>query len=408
MCATESELIGPLDKTKNDMERLAIKDEDDNYTDLKAYKQLCPLLSLMRIFGLYFKRCHNKHGHLRTECWMVYCMLISCVMILNVLRSFTVYRFGDEFNHALVQKLLFTIWSSECALKGILLIVFCYRMDGLPQFFKKWKSTCHNVRLDKLCLLMMKKYIFLTFLFMLANSVVFILVLMYVPILDNIYLEVVWRDALMYGKKWIFKTVLGVFAILLSTSSMLPVSLFVVLSCAVGKEMNQFTKGLVAAMYDEDFHGKFEDFRLRHQNLATLVDILDRIFAPMIAAVYSANIPMFCLVLYTMVTSIEIHLSLLLINVFWLGFILLQMTIVSITAAWVNVQVTYRKMNLILSNYYMKFLIRSDTNICIYKIHLESFCTLLSKQRHCLVAIFTILLSSLYILQAICATTLQH
>lgn len=328
-----------MGKHQNDMEKLTTSEEDENYTDLKAYRQLCPLLTLMRLFGLYYKRCVNKHGHLRTEGWMVYCLLISLLMILNVLRSFTVYRFGDEFNHALVQKVLFTIWSTECAIKGVILIVFCYRRDGFPQFFKKWKSTCHNVQLDKLSLYMMRKYIFLTFLFMLANSIVFILVLMYVPVLDEIYLEVVWRDALMYGKKIIFKSVLGVFAVLLSTSSMFPVSLFVVLSCAVGKEMNKFTEELVSAMYDDDFHGKFEDFRLRHQNLATLVDILDRIFAPMIAAVYSANIPMFCLVLYTMVTSIEIHISLLLINLFWLCFILLQMTIVSITAAWVNVQV---------------------------------------------------------------------
>ena len=330
----------PLGQRQNDLERSGLKEDDDNYTDLKAYRQLCPLLTLMRLFGLYYKRCADRKGRMKTEGWMIYCIFISFLMIVNVLRSFSVYRFGDDFNHALVQKVLFTIWSAECALKGVLLIVFCYREDGLPLFFKKWKSTCHNVRLDKLCLVMMKKYIFLTFLFLVANSIVFVLALLYVPVLDDIYLEVVWRGALEYGRKEIFKTVMGILAILMSTSSMFPVSLFVVLSCAVGKEMNKFTEELASAMYDDDFHGKVEDFRLRHQNLAALVDILDRIFAPMIAAVYSANIPMFCLVLYTMVTSIEIHISLLLINLFWLCFILLQMTIVSITAAWVNVQVS--------------------------------------------------------------------
>ena len=336
--AAESE---PMAQTQNHTDKKSFKDDVDDYSDVKAYRQLRPLLILMKISGLYYKRCVDKHGILRTECSICYCVCISFLMVMNVLRSFSVYRFGDAFNHALVQKVLFTIWSSECALKGVLLIVFCYRKDGFPHFFTKWKHTCQNDRLDKLCLVMMRKYIILTFLFILANSVVFILVLMYVPVLDNIYLEVVWRDALQYGQKEVFKTVLGVLAPLLSTSSMFPVSLFVVLSCAIGKQMNKFTEEMRAAMDDDDFHRKVEDFRLRHQNLCMLVEILDTIFAPMIAAVYSANIPMFCLVLYTMVTSIEIHISLLLINMFWLCFILLQMTIVSITAAWVNVQVSF-------------------------------------------------------------------
>ena len=334
---TESEPM--TQSSPNHTDKLASNDRDD-YSDVKAYRQLRPLLIAMKMSGLYYKRCPDKYGRLRTEGCICYCAFIISIMVTNVLRSFSVYRFGDEFNHALVQKVLFTIWSSECALKGILLAVFCYREDGFPHFFARWKSTCHDDRLDKLCLVMMRKYMILTFLFIMANSVVFILVLMYVPVLDNIYLEVVWRDALFYGRKYIFKIVLGVLAPLLSTSSMLPVSLFVVLSCAIGKQMNKFSEEMKLALSTEEFHGRIEDFRLRHQKLCSLIEILDLIFAPMIAAVYLANIPMFCLVLYTMVTSIEIHISLLLINMFWLCFILLQMTIVSITAAWVNVQVS--------------------------------------------------------------------
>ena len=324
---------------QNDLEKSTSKEDNDDYTEVKAYKQLRPLLILMKIFGLYYRRCVDKHGRLQIEKCMYYCLFINCIMVLNVLRSFTVYRFGDEFNHALVQKILFTIWSAECAMKGVILNIFYYRETGFPHFFTKWKSTCHNNRLDKVCLFMMKKYICLTFCFILANSVVFILVLMYVPVLDNIYLEVVWRDALQYGHKEIFKIVLAFLAPLLSTSSMFPVSLFVVLSSAIGKQMNKLTEEMTSSIQEENFIEKIEYFRLRHQSLCALIKILDKIFSPMIAAIYSANIPMFCLVLYTMLTSIDIHISLMLLNLFWLCFILLQMTIVSITAAWVNIQV---------------------------------------------------------------------
>ena len=334
---SESELTGLGQNGVETTDRIT---GDDTYCDIKVYRQLRPLLTLMKIFGLYYKRCVDKYGNTRHERWLYYCLFILSINVFNVLRSFSVYRIGDHFNQPLVQKLLFTIWSTECALKAIIMIKSCYRQNGLPHFFEKWNTICHNAPLDRVCLLMMKKYMVATFLFLLANSLVFILVLQYVPVLNDIYLEVVWRGALKFGHAAVFNIYLGVFAVVLSTSSMLPVSLFVVLSCAVGKQLSKFKGDLKLSVREDDFHGKFEELRVRHQNLSLLIDILDRIFAPMIAACYFANIPMFCLVLYTMVTSTNIHISLVLINFFWLCFILLQMAIVSTTAAWVHSQVS--------------------------------------------------------------------
>lgn len=309
-----------------------------DFTDTELYKQLRPLLVCMRMFGLYFKRAINRKGRLYVEFIVGYCFIVNLLMVLNVLRSFTVYRLADPFDHVLVQKLLFTVWSTECTFKGLLIMWNCYKQSRLPKFFCEWETVCGSVKLDKMCLLLMRKYIVLSFVFIIMNSVVFTLILIYVPVLSNIYLEVVWKNALYYENQFVFKIVLAGLAILNSSSSMFPVSLFVVLSSAIGKQMKRFTNDLTKAIADDDFHGRIEDFRLRHQNLCMLVALLDRIFAPMIAAVFSANIPMFCLVLYTLITTIDIHISLVLINLFWLCFILLQMTIVSVTAAWVNVQ----------------------------------------------------------------------
>ena len=344
--STSSNHFPDLEQTEtmpNDIATPVIKvigGSDDDET--KVYKQLRPLLILMKLFGLYYRREIGKFGKLRTEKCMFYCLFISFLMIVNVIRSFSVYRFGDAFNHALVQKVLFTIWSTECTLKGIILFRSCYRQKDLPYFFTEWKHISQNTPLDKWGLLMMKKYIFLTFLFLMVNSVMFLLILQYVPVLNDIYLEVVWRDALQFASGAVFNAVFGLLAVLNSTSSMFPVSLFVVLSCAVGKQLSDFNDELTSLTNDDEFHGKFEEFRLRHQNLCRLVGILDRIFSPMIAAVYCANIPMFCLVLYTMISSTDIHISLVLLNFFWLCFILLQMSIVSFTAAWVNCKVSNR------------------------------------------------------------------
>lgn len=333
----ETEQTEPI---ADDIVSTVMRDNDEDDREIIVYQQLRPLLTLMKIFGLYFKRSKDKYGELRTEKCLYYCLFISFLMIVNVIRSFSVFRIGDDFNHTLLQKVLFTIWSTECTLKGIILIRACYRQNGLSYFFAEWKHTSNNASLDKWGLLVMKKYIFLTFLFLVVNSVVFLMVLQYVPVLNAIYLEVVWRDALKFGSAAIFNAVFGVLAVLNSTSSMFPVSLFVVLSCAVGKQFNDLSGELKSLTNDDEFHGKFEEFRLHHQKLSLLIDILDSIFSPMIAAVYSANIPMFCLVLYTMITSTDIHISLALLNFFWLCFLLLQIFIVSFTAAWVNYQVS--------------------------------------------------------------------
>jgi len=323
--------------------RVELESRDNGYRDYcktKLYQELRPLLVCLRMFGLFFRRTVDGEGRSYMEPVVLWCFLISFTLCLNVVRSFTVYRLTDDFDNVMVQKLLFTIWSAECAFKGVLFFWICFKKKALQRFFKEWDSTCGNTRLDRMSLILMKKYIILTFLFIICNSIVFTLILMYVPVLEKIYLEVIWRNAVNFDNKIIFKITMSVLAMLNSASSMFPVSVFVVLSCAVGKRLKVFTDELVDAIAADDFHGRIEDFRLRHQNLCILVDLLDKIFAPMLAVIYIANIPMFCLVLYTMVVTIDIHISLVLINLFWLCFILLQLTIVSITAAWVNVKVS--------------------------------------------------------------------
>ena len=319
---------------------------DDDFCDFsraEIYKQLRPLLICMRIFGLYFKRTVGRNRKSKTECVALFCGLINLVMICNVIRSFSVYRVGDMFDAVLVQRVLFTIWSSECATKGLLLMWYCYKQNGLPQFFREWAVTCNNARIGSLALTMMRKFIVLSVVFILFNSVGFTIIIMYVPVLGDIYHEVVWRHADQFEDQLVFKIVLGIFAVLNSSFSMFPVSLYVVLTLAISKQMKKFSNELETAISDNEFHGNIQELRLRHMNLCNMVGILDRVFSPMIGAVFSANIPMFCLVLFTMVTSNNVHVSLVLINLFWLSFILLQMFIVSIAAAYVSVKVSVEK-----------------------------------------------------------------
>ncbi|KAH3888742.1 uncharacterized protein LOC127847377 [Dreissena polymorpha] len=308
-----------------------------DYTKTEIYRQLRPLLICLRMFGLYFRRTVNANGHAHIEPIVMFCLFVFFLNASNVVRSFALYRVGDPFDTVMVQRVLFTIWSTECAFKVTLFMWNCYQQKGFPRFFSDWDSICGSVKLSNVTLFMMKKYITLSFLFIIGN-VVFTLILIYVPALESIYLEVVWNNALENSNVIYCKIIICFLAILNSSASMFPVSMFVTLCFAVGRRLKKFNDELVTAIAADHFHDRLEDFRIRHLKLCSLVEILDHIFAPFLAAVYLANIPMFCLTLYTMVTTLKIHLSFVLINMFWLSFILLQMAIVSVTAAWVNVK----------------------------------------------------------------------
>jgi len=329
-CADSEEVLVKL----ND----SIDASQNDFTQTAIYRQLKPLFACMKMFGLYFVRVKPSRGKSYTEPIALFCFIVNTMAILNVVRSFTVFRLSDKFDNIMFQRLLFSIWSTECALKGSLMIWNCLKTNGLPNFFNQWSRVCQDARISKVCLFMMKKYIILSFLFIFVNSVVFTVSLTHVPILRYVYLEVVWRNASQFDDVilFVFKSVLTFLAILNSSSSIFPVSLFVILSFAVGKRLKKFSDNLRRASYQDDFHENIEEFRIQHEKLRGLVKNLDEIFSPLLAAVYFANIPMFCLVLYTLLSSLHSHLCIVLINLFWLSFILLQLTIVSVTASWIK------------------------------------------------------------------------
>ncbi|KAK3597634.1 hypothetical protein CHS0354_030187, partial [Potamilus streckersoni] len=260
-------------------------------------------------------------------------------MIVNVLRSVSIFYVGEGYEHQFFQKVMFLIWSAECTVKVVVLFIYCYRQDGFPEYFTTWNEICHGVGLDKFCKSLLTKTIVATWIFIIGNSVVFTLVLIYVPVLENIFLEVIWRHGNLYETKLQFKIMLGGLAIFMSSSSFFPIALYTVLSIALGLQFQKLTKELSSEISKEGhLEGNLEDFRLRHEDLCSLVDILNRIYMSIIAAAYAANIPMFCIVMYTLIHSIGIHVSLLLINLFWLTFMLLHLLIISSVAAWLTAQ----------------------------------------------------------------------
>ncbi|KAL3842230.1 hypothetical protein ACJMK2_020269 [Sinanodonta woodiana] len=317
-------------------------DQQDGKSDFrktKMYRQLRPLLVCMRLFGLYFTRAKTLDGKLQTEKVVWWCAFVSVFMIVNVIRSMTTFYIGESYEHPFFQKAMFLIWSSECTLKVVVLFIFCYRQDGLPEYFTLWSKMCHGIGLDKFCKLLLIKAIVATWIFIIFNSVVFTLVLIYVPILDDIYLEVSWRHANLYRTKYQFKMLLGGLAIFNSSSSLFPIALYTILCFALGLQFQKLTKELSSAISNEGhLEGNLEDFRLRHEDLCSLVTTLNRVYMPIIAAAYAANIPMFCIVMYTLIYSIDIHISIVLINLFWLTFLLMHLLIISSVAAWLSSQ----------------------------------------------------------------------
>lgn len=88
---------------------------------------------------------------------------------------------------------------------------------------------------------------------------------------------------------------------------------------------------------DGQFLDSLEKFRIRHQRRCKLVERADDLFKYYIANTYLTNIPLLCLLLYSMVAT-ENDVAYRFISAFRLTYVLIQMLILSVAATMINDQ----------------------------------------------------------------------
>ena len=102
---------------------------------------LRPLLTSMRLFGLYFER-QSEGSSNEKSCkrnpWMIYGILIVSILWLNVARMFSVFTKDDTFGMMLLTKTLTVVWVIQCAISQTSSYATCHS-GTLQKVFMRMK-----------------------------------------------------------------------------------------------------------------------------------------------------------------------------------------------------------------------------------------------------------------------------
>jgi len=104
---------------------------------------LRPLLTSMRLFGLYFVRQSEGSSNEKScKCnpWMIYGILIVSILWLNVARMFSIFTKDDKFDMILLHKIISVIWMIQCAISQTSIYASCHS-GTLHKVFMRMKLT---------------------------------------------------------------------------------------------------------------------------------------------------------------------------------------------------------------------------------------------------------------------------
>jgi len=105
---------------------------------------LRPLLTSMRLFGLYFVRPSKDSENWRCRvAWMSHAVFVVALLWLNAVRFLSVFRSDDTFDMALLNKIIAMLWSIQCAVSQTAFYATCH-LGTLQKVFA-------NVKLSDAC-----------------------------------------------------------------------------------------------------------------------------------------------------------------------------------------------------------------------------------------------------------------
>jgi len=109
--------MSPSESVTMDADTQVVLKRETSLTDC-----LNPLLTSMKLFGLYFVRQTQTADTIpgrkwrRCNAWMIHGMIIVALMWINVVRMFSVFKSEDKFGLALLTKTLAIVWTIELAI----------------------------------------------------------------------------------------------------------------------------------------------------------------------------------------------------------------------------------------------------------------------------------------------------
>lgn len=310
----------------------------DRERESKFFQSIKFLLNCCLGLGLFYKV--NNSSDTKINKSMLYSSLMCVILAANVVRSLTVYHMEEVSDEILFFKIQLSVWFFESTVKTLVMFIYCYREDGFNEFFLKWNEYLNNIAPDVLTIRVMYISTVICWAFVIVNTLVIVLSFFLSEELATLFTTVSWYEPLDQSIVLVLKLGMTFVIFVNSAAAVFPIALLVVLSMAVIKQFDDFGAQFKSCIQPQgEFNGVLDEYRLRHQKMCTIVDILDRVFMIIIAIVFIADTVMFCIILYNLIYT-TMPVSYRILNVFWLITMLLHIAIVSVVGAWLNVSVS--------------------------------------------------------------------
>ena len=346
----------PISKTPK---TLHMEDELVTIEDSMLYKTLSLLMTFMKIAGLFFiRRKRSHHGGFRgfwVNCtpMQAYCIAMNILLALNFARSLIMLQGTIAIDSAFFFNVLVIIFFYEAMSRAMLNFVACWKKKkGIQELFKTLDDICYPdgiIPYEESLRTTVKAMLGLSFVITFANMAV----LVYgffgpdsVKEVFKVYLIPVKpgsSGALILEITLLFITFVN------SMVAMLSLTFFTLICYVMHKEFEYFTRMFVMKIGQDDrFLDDLERFRIRHQRRCKVVDDADQIFKYYIANTYLTNVPLLCLLLYSVVYVDDVNheFSMRMIGIYRLGYVFLQMMVLSVFSTMINTQVRVKGQDL--------------------------------------------------------------
>ena len=333
-------------------------DELRTIEDSLIYQKLKILFYFMKVAGLFFvRRKKTHHGGLRgflvnSSPLQWYCIVMIFLLMVNFVRTLWIFDGSEEFGSLLFFKFVVIIFFYEAVSRAILNFIACHKKkNGIGELFMTLENICYPdniIPYEESLHKNVRNMLILSFMVTAANLAVLAYGFFGPPGIQetfNLYIAPMTPD--MEGAL-VFKFSLFFITFVNNMVAMLSLTFYTLVCYVMHKEFEYFTRTFSMKITpDGAFLDDLERFRIRHQRRCKVVDDADQIFKYYIANTYLTNVPLLCLLLYSVVyvDSKENEFSVRMISVFRMFYVFLQMMILSVVATMISTQVrryTYR------------------------------------------------------------------
>ena len=164
-----------------------------NYRDIELFKALGPILTFMKIFGLY----HNKREHNTVNCEVLnkrkwkcpsftksqcYCIFVLLLTICNCIETVTFFNKSETFGTLLFVKITTLLYYLHTACN---LISFYWISEVLPNFCIEWKKLQEVFKNNSSGVSGLRRQIICAVIFIIINAMGSLPTIAYVCFSDN-------------------------------------------------------------------------------------------------------------------------------------------------------------------------------------------------------------------------------